>query len=279
MEISRINSVLTSPINYTLVTQPLAPKTVPDAVPIPEGMPIRKRVSSEFGIEILDTDVKFITPELLVIEDVLKKFKKRKQKQHLIGVKQVVKNKEGRIRLLKTLVHAGGAYDSDNKRIYLFDNLTLKEIPEVLTHEIGHAVNHFNLEFAKFMRFIADSGYNMLEFRRYFAPGNRMYQIATRKVEIPKDRWQDVQERFNLKSLARNQDLFGEIVVDDGRRKRNPWDENPLEKFAWVYEWFIDRNEEFRKLAQRSAEDGDYSWMNNYEFLENEVFNNREKGE
>lgn len=129
MEISRINSVLTSPINYTLVTQPLAPKTVPDAVPIPEGMPIRKRVSSEFGIEILDTDVKFITPELLVIEDVLKKFKKRKQKQHLIGVKQVVKNKEGRIRLLKTLVHAGGAYDSDNKRIYLFDNLTLKEIP------------------------------------------------------------------------------------------------------------------------------------------------------
>jgi hypothetical protein len=277
MEISRINSALTTPINYTLVLQPLAPKTVPDAVPIPEGMPIRKRVSSEFGIEILDTDVKFTSPELLVIEDVLKRFKKRKQRQHLIGVKQVVKNKEGRIKLLKTLVHAGGAYDSDNKRIYLFDNLELKQIPEVLTHEIGHAVNHFNLEFAKFMRFVSESGYNMLEFRKYFAPGNRMYQIATKKVEIPKDKWQDVLERFNLKSLARNEDLFGEIVVDDGKRKKHPWDENPLEKFAWVYEWFVDKNEQFKELAQKSAEDGDYSWLNNYEFLEKEIFKNEEE--
>jgi hypothetical protein len=279
MEISGINSVLTSPINYTLVTQTVKPKTVPDAIPIPEGMPIRKRVASEFGIEILDTDVKFLSPELLVIEDVLKRFKKRKQRHHLIGVKQVVKNKEGRIKLLKTLVHAGVAYDSDNKRIYLFDNLELKDIPEVLTHEIGHAVNHFNLEFAKFMQFTADSGYNMLEFRKYFAPGNRMYQIAIKKVEIPKDKWQDVVERFNLKSLARNEDVFGEIVVDNGKKKKHPWDENPLEKFAWVYEWFIDKNEEFRKLAQRSAEDGDYTWINDYEFLEKEIFANEEQGQ
>jgi hypothetical protein len=122
------------------------------------------------------------------------------------------------------------------------------------------------------MDFIADSGYNMMEFRRYFAPGNSMYQIAIKKVAIPKEKWQDVQERFNMKSLARNEDVFGEIVVDNGKKKRQPWDENPLEKFAWVYEWFVDKNDEFRELAQKSAESGDYSWMNNYEFLEKEVF-------
>ncbi|MFH1709492.1 MAG: hypothetical protein ABH860_00285, partial [bacterium] len=195
MEVSRINSVLTTPVNYTLVAASAVPKSVPDAVPIPEGVTIRKRVSKEFGIEMLDTDVKFLAPELLVVEEVLKRYNRKKRKHHLIGVKQIVKNKEARVRLLKALVHAGGAYDSDNKRVYLFDNLELKEIPEVLTHEIGHAVNHFNLEMTKFMEFIADSGYNMTEFRKYFAPGNRMYQIATMKIEVPKDRWQDMLDR------------------------------------------------------------------------------------
>jgi hypothetical protein len=137
-------------------------------------------------------------------------------------------------------------------------------------------VNHFNLEFEKFMDFIADSGYNMMEFRKYFAPGNSMYQIAIKKVAIPKEKWQDIQERFNMKSLVRNEDVFGEIVVDNGKKKKQPWDENPLEKFAWVYEWFVDKNEEFKELALKSAESGDHSWMNNYEFLEKEVFKDEE---
>jgi hypothetical protein len=276
MEISRVNSALTTPVNYTLISTRVAPKTVPDAVPVPDGIQIRKRVAAEFGIEILDTDSKFTAPEVLVVEEVLKRFNKRKRRQHLIGVKQIVKNKETRVRLLKTLIHAGGAYDSDNKRIYLFDNLSAKEIPEVLTHEIGHAVNHFNLEFAKFMKFIADSGYNMTEFRKYFAPGNAMYQIATKIVNIPKERWQDLFDRFNMKSLAKNQDVFGEIIMDNGKLKKQPWDENPLEKFAWAYQWYVDRNDEFRDLAQRSAESGDNSWLKGYEFLKDEVFKDKE---
>lgn len=279
MEVSRVSSALTTPVNYTLLmtANAVAPKTVPDAVPIPEGVPIRKRISAEFGIDILDTDVKFITCELLIIEETLKEFKKRKRKRHLIGVKQVVKNKEMRVRMLKTLVHAGGAYDSDNKRIYLFDNLELKDIAEVLTHEIGHAVNHFNLELAKFMQFIAVSGYNMVEFRKYFAQGNAFYQMATKKVNVPKDKWEGLFDRFSLRSLAKNEDVFGEIIVENGKRKKHPWDENPLEKFAWAYEWFVDKNEEFRRLAKKSADDGDYSWLKNYEFLANEVFKEEDK--
>jgi len=277
LEIPRINNVLTSPVHYTLVTTSVAPKSVSVCLPIPEGIPIRKRVASEFGIEIMDTDVKFSCPELIVIEEILKRFKKHKRRHHLIGVKQIVKNKEARVRLMKTFVHAGGAYDSDNKRIYLFDNLETREIPEVLTHEIGHAVNHFNLEFAKFLKFVADSGYNMTEFRKYFAPGNKMYQIATKKVDVPKDDWQKLLNRFTLKSLIKNEDVFGEIIVDNGKSKKQPWDENALEKFAWAYEWFTDRKKEFKDMAQRSAEEGDQTWKKDYEFLEKEVFNDNEE--
>lgn len=272
--ISRVNSALTTPVNYTMLTtaNAVAPKTVPDAIPIPDGIPIRKRVSREYGIEILDTDVRFISAELMVIEDCLKEFKKRKRRHHLIGVKQIVKNKEGRVRLMKTYVHAGGAYDSDNKRIYLFDNLTSREIPEVLTHEIGHAVNYFNLEFNKFMDFVADSGYNMLEFRKYFAEGNKHYQIAIKKVQVPREKWQTLTDRFSLKSLTRNEDIFGEMIVETSKRKKQPWDENPLEKFAWAYEWYVNKNEEFRHQALNSAEGGDSTWLNGYKFLANEVF-------
>jgi len=279
MEISRIGNVLTTPVNYTLLmtANAVAPKTVPDAVPMPDGVPVRKRISKEFGIDIFDTDVRFITPELLVIEEVLEQYKRRKRKHHLIGVKQIVKNREARVRLLKTLVHAGGAYDSDNKRVYLFDNLELKDIPEVLTHEIGHAVNHFNLEFNKFMDFVADSGYNMVEFRKFFSPVNRLYQIAMKKVDVPKSKWGGLIERFSLRSLAKNEDVFGEIVIDNGVRKKQPWDENPLEKFAWAYEWFADKNDEFKKLAEKYAQDGDVTWLKDYEFLAKEIFREEEQ--
>lgn len=274
MEIGRVSSTLTTPVNYTLLTTAgtVAPKVPDEPVPIPEGMPIRNRVSSEFGIQLVDTDVKFIFAELLVIEEVLQDYKRRKRRHHLIGVKQIVKNRETRVRLMKTLVHAGGAYDSDNKRVYLFDNLEIAEIPEVLTHEIGHAFNHFNLDFNKFMDFIASSGYDMVEFRKYFTQGNSYYQIATMKVEVPREKWEGVIDRFSMRSLAKSEDVFGEIILDLPRKSKQPWDQNPLEKFAWEYEWFIDKNDDFRMMAKVRAEEGDVTWLKDYEFLEKEVF-------
>lgn len=273
MEIPKINSVSTTPVNFTLPYR-IGSMDQAKPVPIPEGMPIRKRVAKEFGIEILDSDVKFFSPELLVIEEELKEYKKRKNREkHLIGVKQIVKNKKHRIDVRNVLdVSAGGAYDAENKRVYIFDTAKLEEIPEILTHEIGHAVNHFNVEFNKFMDFIKDNGYNMTEFRKYFIPGNRMYQFGTAKVNIPKDRWQDMIERFSMNSLKHNSDVFGEIILDLDHKKKYPWDENPLEKFAWVYEWYVNKPEEFLKFAEKAAKSGDPSWLSDYEFLKSEVF-------
>ena len=118
---------------------------------IPQGIEIRNRVMKEFGVALLDSDVRFTGAELLVVEKVLKDLKKKKR-SHLIGVKEIVKNKAIKVRLLKgALIHAGGAYVAEQKRVYLFDDLPAEEIPEVLVHEIGHAVNHFNVSFTRFM--------------------------------------------------------------------------------------------------------------------------------
>lgn len=241
-------------------------------VAIPEGMQIRKRVSRDYGIEILDSDVKFTGAECAVIEETLKEIKKKKQ-QHLIGIRQVIKNREYRVRLqTAALIHAGGAYDADNKRVFIFDPVAPEDIPEILIHEIGHAVSHFNMEFAQFMDFVKQSGYNMVEFRKYFVPGNQYHQIGMKRIDIEKNDWQSVMDRFSMKSLAKNEDVFGEIVIEAQQRKRFPWDENPLEKFAWAYEWYFNRSQEFAKMAEHAAERGDKTWLADYEFLKEKVF-------
>jgi len=241
-------------------------------VPIPDGMQIRKRVSKEFGIDIMDTDVKFSLAEVATIEETLKEIRRR-NKAHLMGVRQIVKNKEGRVRLENARhVSAGGAYVPEQKRVYVFDNVLEKDIPEVVIHEVGHAVNYFNLEFSKFMQFIRDSGYNMVEFRKFFIPGNKLYQIGSKMVNVPKDGWSDLEERFSLNSLVENRDVFGEIVLKPKRKPLFPWDENPLERFAWAYEWFVMKSPEFQKLAERAAEKGDPTWMADFDFIKDEIF-------
>ncbi|MFH1760390.1 MAG: hypothetical protein ABIA63_04740 [bacterium] len=243
---------------------------------IPEGIEIRRRIARNYGVEVLDSDVKFSGAECAAIEETLKEIKKKKEK-HLIGVRQVIKNREHKIRLLKSAqIHAGGAYDAENKRVFLFDSITEKDIPEVLIHEIGHAVSYFNLQFTQFMDFVKDSGYNMVEFRKYYVPGNQYHQIGMKKIKLPKEDWGKVLERFSMKSLAKSEDVFGEIVLEYGKRKRFPWDENPLEKFAWAYEWFVSRPKEFARMAQNAAEHGDETWLADFDFLKDTVF---EEGE
>ncbi len=239
-----------------------------------EGMSDRGRIYKDHGVKVLDSDVRFSRAELLVIEKVLNDLKKKKKQQHLLGVKEIVKNKSVRVRLLKNaLVHAGGAYVAEQKRVYLFDDLSPEEIPEVLIHEIGHAVNHFNLSFARFMEFIQDTGWNMTEMRRVFFNDNKLYQFGIKPVEVPKEKWDSVWDRFSLNSLSKEQDVFGEILIELPKKSEAPWDKNPLEKFAWSYEWFYNKNKAFKKIAEKAyREKGDPSLKKAYEFMQNEVF-------
>jgi|GEM_PF-1206268 len=271
MEISRIGAYGASGVAASLPFKVGMPGS-PVPAHIPEGIEIRRRVFRDFGIEILDSDVKFSKAELLVVEEVLRDIHKKK-KRHLIGVKEIVKNKELQIRMLKgAQVHAGGAYSAEQKRVYLFDNLPPEQISEVLVHEVGHAVNYFNLSFKAFMKFVKESGWNMTEMRRVFFGANKYYQFGIRKLEVPESDWEKVWDRFSLNSLAKEQDAFGELYLTLEGKTGLPWDKNPLEKFAWAYEWYYGKNEAFKKIARRAYERGDATLEKAYEFMENEVF-------
>jgi len=239
---------------------------------IPEGIILRKKIAKEFGVFIVDSDVKFSAIEVAIIGETLEEIQKKKR-QHLMGVKQIIKNREHRIRLLSGLrIDAGGAYDADSKRVYIFDNTEPQEIPQVLVHEVGHAVSHFNLEFKEFMEFVKKAGYNMSEFRKFFIPGNKLHQIGLKKVDLDKEDWESVIDRFTMKSLAMNSDVFGEIVLKLSKDKKHPMDENPLEAFAWAYEWYVNQNPKFRRIANKAALLGDYTFLRKYGFMQKEVF-------
>ncbi|MCX5749962.1 MAG: hypothetical protein NTZ10_06975 [Candidatus Saganbacteria bacterium] len=276
MEISRIGAVGASPVSSAL---PFKVGMPGEHIPVhtPAGMEIRQRIFRGFGIEVLDSDVRFSKAELIMIEKILLDLRKKK-KNHLLGVKEIVKNKEMRVRLLNNaLIHAGGAYVAEQKRIYLFDELPQEEIQEVLVHEIGHAVNHFNLSFERFMDFVRQSGWNMTEMRRVFFNSNRMYQFGVKPLEIPKDKWGNVWNRFSLNSLSKDQDTFGEIFLQLPRNTGAPWDKNPLEKFAWAYEWFYDKKDRFKLIAEKAKEEGDPTLSEAFKFMEKEVFSDEEQ--
>jgi hypothetical protein len=242
-------------------------------VHMPEGIEVRQAILRDFGIQVLDSDVRFSKAELLVVEEVLKDIKKKKHR-HLIGVKEIVKNKSIKVSLLKgALVHAGGGYVAEQKRVYIFDDLPPEMIPEVLVHEIGHAVNHFNLSFERFMEFIKENGWNMQEMRSVFFNDNKLYQFGIRKIDVPENKWGNLWDRFSMNSLAKEQDVFGEVILQLPGKSKDPWDKNPLEKFAWAYEWYYNKRDAFKQIADRSFEEtGDQTLEKTYEFMEKEVF-------
>ena len=113
----------------------------------------------------------------------------------------------------------------------------------------------------------------MTEMRKTFFNGNKFYQFGIKKQDIPKEKWEDVWNRFSLNSLSQEQDVFGEILLKMPKKSQAPWDKNPLEKFAWAYEWYYNKNEAFKEIAERIQEEtGDASLENAYEFMAKEVF-------
>jgi hypothetical protein len=271
MEINKVDG-----ISITLI--PSQPQEVrqlgrpPQKEKLVEAQQIRNRIAKEFGILVADGDVRFTGAEVQAIDETLKKIRRRKRK-HLIGVKEIIKSRRGRIKLLEAAsIHAGGAYVPEKRRIYIFDEVPEKNIGEVLTHEVGHAVNYYNLAFSKFMEFVQEGGWNIIEFRPIFIAQNKFFQFSYKRIDTPQEEWANVWGRFTLDSLARGQDVEGAFVVELDKRQKMPWDKNPLERFAWAYEWFVNHPEEFNKLAQKAKKLGDETWEKELEFIKEEVF-------
>lgn len=257
---------------YTQVRQVQQQPFVP-----PDALEIRQKVFKDYGIKIIDSDVKFNRAEVEVINETLEKIA-QKYRQHLRGVKEIVKNKKQRVKLKKKFIHAGGAYDEANRRVYLFDNLEDgAEMEKVLTHEIGHAVNYYNLLFDKFMEFVKINDWQAVEFRPIFNPDNEFYSFGLRKIMVPPEELGKVWPVFSLNSLAENRDTSGSIVLEprpESTWTPGPWSKNPLEQFATLYELFMNERQTFKKLTKK-----DPTLARDWDFLKTEVFSKEALGE
>jgi hypothetical protein len=250
---------------YTQVT-PVQKPVVP-----PAGLDVRLKILEKYGIKVMDSDVSFSRGELVIIEETLEKISKREW-SHLKGVKKIIKNKKSRVALKKRQIHAEGAYDEATRTIYIFDGLKDEaELEKVLTHEIGHAVNYYNLLFEKFMEFVRINSWNIVEFRQIFIPGNALFNIATQKRVLTTTQWRNVWNYFTLNSLAERKDTSGELFLEpkeDSVWKDMPAQKNPLEQFATFYEIYLTDNEFLKKASEKNE-----IIQKDYQFFEREVFN------
>lgn len=236
----------------------------------PDALEIRQKIFKDYGIRVIDSDVKFNRGEVQVINETLDKIA-QKYRQHLRGVKEIVKNKKQRVKLKKKFIHAGGAYDEANRRVYLFDNLEdADELEKVLIHEIGHAVNYYNLLFAKFMEFVKINDWQAVEFRPVFNPDNEYYSFSLKKIMVPPEELGKVWPVFSLNSLAENRDTSGSIVLEarpSSTWMPGPWSKNPLEQFATLYELFMNERKTFKEFARK-----DPIIAKDWNFFRKEVF-------
>lgn len=249
---------------YTQVT-PVQKPVVP-----PAGLDKRLKILEKYGISVMDSDVKFSRGELVIIEETLEKISKREW-SHLKGVKKIIKNQKSRVVLKKRQIHAEGAYDEASRTIYVFDNLKDEaELEKVLTHEIGHAVNYYNLLFEKFMEFVRMNGWDIVEFRQTFDPANSLFNPVVQKKLIEPNQWRNLWNYFTLNSLAERKDTSGELLLEprvDSVWKNMAASKNPLEQFATFYEIYLTDNEFLREAARRNE-----TIEKDYNFFEKEVF-------
>lgn len=249
---------------YSQVT-PVKQTVVP-----PDGLDVRLRVLEKYGVKIMDSDSRFSRGELVVIEDTLEKISK-KEWSHLKGVKAIIKNRKSRLTLKKRMIHAGGAYDENTRTIYLFDNLKSEEaIEKVLTHEIGHAVNYYNLLFEKFMEFVRINEWEITELRQTFDARNTYYNFVLKRKVIEPPSWANVWQYFTLNSLAERKDTSGELFLmpkPGSIWKDSVAQKNPLEQFATIYEMYLTEPAFLKAAAERSE-----IIRKDYNFFKREVF-------
>lgn len=261
-----VRSSVTSPMLqfYSQVT-PVQKPVVP-----PAGLDIRLKILEKYGIKIMDSDVRFSRGELVIIEETLEKIAK-KEWSHLKGVKNIVKNRKSRVRLKKRMIHANGAYDENTKSIYIFDNVaTAEELEKVITHEVGHAVNYYNLLFEKFMEFVRINDWEIAEFRQAFFPQNTLFNLGYKKKPLAQNEWRQIWQYFTLNTLAELKDTSGELFLS--LKNKSVWEnsvasKNPLEQFATIYEIYLTEPDYIKKAAELNE-----TIKKDYNFFKTEVF-------
>ena len=203
---------------------------------------IAKKIEEKYKIKIRNSDSSFSKEELEMIYATLADI----PPEHLFGVEMIVKNRSMQLSLqdapstvfAKTFKqNVLGAYDKDNKRIYLFEMQNKEQLPTVLKHEIGHAVHSYNVSYEHFFEFALRAGWTVAYHEQRYIPGNALYNLGMKKIHLSKEEALDVMSHFDWDSIRNNKDRYNKYILSapEGRQD-NPAYKNAYETFACTYE-------------------------------------------
>ncbi len=210
---------------------------------VPEVMQwIAKKIGERYRMKVRNSDIPFSEEELEMIYATLADI----PPEHLFGVEMIVKNRSMQLSLqdapsnvfAKTFKqNVLGAYDKDNKRIYLFEMENKAQLATVLKHEIGHAVHSYNMTYETFFAFALRTGWNVAYHEQQYIPGNTLYNLGMRKIVLSKEEALEAMTHFDWESIRQNKDRFNKYILSapEGRQD-HPAYKNPYETFACTYE-------------------------------------------
>lgn len=210
---------------------------------VPEALAyLTKKIWDHFKIKIKNSDIGFSEEELKYIYYGLSILPIK----HLLGIKTIVKNKS--IQLNKESIPKSilakqhknrtyGAYDQENKTVYIFELDNPKQILAVLKHEVGHAVHSNNMNFRDFFLFALKSGWNVAYHEQCYIPSNELYNIGMTKVFLSKKEALEIVDYFDWDSLIINKDKVNRYILAPPQKYRDIYAyKNPYETFAVLYE-------------------------------------------
>ncbi|MFC1478796.1 hypothetical protein ACFL57_04990 [Candidatus Margulisiibacteriota bacterium] len=208
----------------------------------PANMDLWKKIKKTFGIEMINTvEARFNRQELKIIFNTLAEVARRNP-AHLIGIDSIVKSVSLGLNL--ELMHAKakgktvlGAYQKDQRRVYLFESCPMSKIRETMLHEIGHAVHSYNVSVKTIMKNIRKLGWKLQEYKQTFLANNTFYPIVLQPCPADNNTWHQAYSTFTESMLKRKRTFDGRFVLEAPKKYQGrPEFANPLETFACLYE-------------------------------------------
>ena len=206
----------------------------------PGEQAIAELIDKEFNIKIKNTrDARFKKNELLVIHNQLKQL----PDSDVSLIEEIVKNTG--IGLELELIEAKmtknkvvlGAYEKENRRIYIFKNMDDDSLRKTLSHEVGHAVHNHRMTVYDFLVFLQSTKWKMFRQEQSFITGNSLYNIGVSLVEVAQKEWSNLHQHFDFETIKRKTSKAGGYILRAPEKwQDHPAFSNPFETFAFYYE-------------------------------------------
>jgi hypothetical protein len=201
---------------------------------------VADQIEKEFNIKMKNTrDSRFKERELKIILAQLR----RLPVNHVELVDEIVKNTSLGLEL--ELMEAKqnkrkevlGAYDKDNRRIYLFNDLSDNQLVRTLTHEVGHAVHSHQMHIGEFFKFMAAAKWDLVKQEQTFIPGNALYNIGYKESKVDKKNWKNLEAHFDWDAIKKKRANAGGFSFKAPKAGEHMYAySNPFETFACFYE-------------------------------------------